>query len=138
MLEPKKVKFRKPHRPRVPTKATRCLSVSFGEYGLKSVSSGWITNRSIEAARRVMVRYIRKGGKIWIRVFPDRIITAKPNIVPMGKGKGTIDRYVADVKRGQVLFEISGVSRDKAIEALTKAGHKVKVRTKVVSRMSIV
>lgn len=136
MLLPKKVKHRKWHKPRRRNEgiATRINAVSFGSFGLKAETHTWITSRQIEAARRVMTRYVRRGGKIWIRIFPDRPMTKKGNELPMGGGKGAPDRYVATVKPGTVLFEMDGVTAEKAKEALTLASHKLSCKAKVVSR----
>ncbi len=136
MLLPKKVKHRKWHKPRRRNQgvATRINSVSFGSFGLKAETHTWITSRQIEAARRVMTRYVRRGGKIWIRIFPDRPMTKKGNELPMGGGKGAPDCYVATVKPGTVLFEMDGITPENAKEALTLASHKLSCKAKVVSR----
>ncbi len=114
--------------------ATRANSVAFGEYGIKSLDHGWISSRQIEAARRVLTRYVRKGGKIWIRVFPDKPITKKGNETPMGGGKGSPDHYIAVIKPGTVMFEIGGIPGDQAKEAMRMAGFKIGVRTKFVKK----
>jgi large subunit ribosomal protein L16 len=135
MLAPKKVKHRKWFRgDKIRGKATRNNRVSFGEYGLKSLKAGWLTARQIEAARRVITRYIQKGGKLWIRVFPVKPITTKGSETPMGKGKGTVEYYVAEIKPGTVIFEIGGVKYEAAKEALEKSGYKLPVKTKVVTK----
>ncbi|OGH77772.1 MAG: 50S ribosomal protein L16 [Candidatus Magasanikbacteria bacterium RIFOXYC2_FULL_40_16] len=136
MLLPKKVKHRKWHKPRRNNKgvATRANTVAFGSFGLKSMDNAWVTSRQIESARRVLTRYVRRGGKIWIRIFPDRPVTTKGNEMPMGKGKGTPDHYVCTVKPGTVMFEMAGVSDDKAVEALVLAGHKLPLKAKVVKK----
>lgn len=136
MLLPKKVKHRKWHKPRHRNEgiATRLSTVAFGSYGLKSITHGWITSRQIEAARRVLTRYVKRGGKIWIRIFPDRPVTKKGNEVPMGGGKGSPDHYVCTIKPGSVLFEMEGIPEDKAAEALISAGHKLPVKAKFVKR----
>ena len=136
MLIPKKVKHRKWHKPRRNNKgvATRMTTVAFGSFGLKSMENGWITSRQIEAARRVMTRYVRRGGKIWIRIFPDRPVTKKGSEVPMGGGKGTPDHYVCTVKPGNVMFEMGGVPDDKAVEALNFASYKLPVKSKAIKR----
>ncbi len=114
--------------------ATRGFQVSFGSYGLQSIDNKWISSRQIEAARRAMTRYIQRGGKIWIRIFPHRPITAKGSEIPMGKGKGAVDHYVQEVKPGTMLFEIDGVTEQQAREAMRLASHKLPVRTKFVKR----
>ena len=134
MLIPKKVKFRKQQRGSMKGKAVRGNTVAFGEYGLKSLGLGWVTARQIEAGRRAMVRFIKREGKIWIRVFPHQSVTAKPNEVRMGSGKGAVSHYVATVKPGTVMFEISGVPEVAAREAMKLAGYKLPVKTKFVSR----
>ena len=134
MLMPKKVKFRKQQRGRMTGKAWRGSSLSFGEYGLKSLSCGWVTNRQIEAARIAMTRFIKRGGKVWIRVFPDKPITKKPPETRMGKGKGAPEAWVAVVRPGKVLFEMEGVSLETATEAMRLAAMKLSVPTKFVAR----
>lgn len=136
MLLPKKVQHRKWHkgRRRGVGVATRANSVSFGEFGLKSESHGWITSRQIESARRVLTRYVRRGGKIWIRVFPDKPVTKKGNETPMGNGKGAPDHFVAVVKPGTVVFEMGGVTKESALEAIELAGHKFGIKTKFVEK----
>lgn len=134
MLLPKKVKHRKWHkgRRRGVGSATRTATVAFGAYGLKSDGYAWITSRQIEAARRVMTRYVKRGGKIWLRLFPDRPVTKKGEEMGMGKGKGTVDHYVVVVKPGMVLFEMDGLAEDVARKAMTLAGHKMPVATRFV------
>ncbi len=132
MLMPKRVKYRKLHRGRMKGKAIRGSKVSFGEYGLKVLAPGWITARQIEAARVAMTRHIKRGGKVWIRIFPDKPITQKPAETRMGKGKGSPEYWVAVVKPGRVLFELSGVPEDIAKEALRLASHKLPLPTKFV------
>ncbi|MBI4050428.1 MAG: 50S ribosomal protein L16 [Candidatus Doudnabacteria bacterium] len=134
MLIPKKLKHRKHHRGHTKGKATAGNYLSFGSYGLRALSNAWVTSRQIEAARRAMTRYVQRGGKIWIRIFPDKPITAKGNEIPMGGGKGAVDHFVAVVKRGRVLFEIDGVSEDAAKEAMRLASHKLPLKTKFESR----
>ncbi|MBV9404924.1 MAG: 50S ribosomal protein L16 [Acidobacteriaceae bacterium] len=134
MLMPKKVKFRKQQRGRMTGKAWRGSSLSFGEFGLKALSCGWVTNRQIEAARIAMTRFIKRGGKVWIRVFPDKPITKKPPETRMGKGKGAPEAWVAVVKPGKVLFEMEGVSLETASEAMRLAAMKLSVPTKFVAR----
>jgi len=115
-------------------KATRGSTVAFGDFGLKSLGLGWVTARQVEAGRRAMVRFIKREGKIWIRVFPHQALTAKPNEVRMGSGKGAVSHYVATVKPGTVIYEISGVNETSAREAMKLAGYKLPVKTKFVSR----
>jgi large subunit ribosomal protein L16 len=134
MLMPKKVKFRKQQRGRMTGKAWRGSTLSFGEFGLKALSCGWVTNRQIEAARIAMTRFIKRGGKVWIRVFPDKPITKKPPETRMGKGKGAPEAWVAVVKPGKVLFEMEGVSLETATEAMRLAARKISVPTKFVAR----
>ncbi|MFH1745367.1 MAG: 50S ribosomal protein L16 [bacterium] len=134
MLEPKKRKYRKAHRPKKGGKATRTTSISFGSFGLKSLSAHWVTSRQIEAARRVMTRYVKRGGKIWIRIFPHNPITKKGGEMPMGKGKGTVDHYVFNVKPGTVMFEMGGVSREMAKEAMELAAYKLPVKCKFITK----
>lgn len=136
MLLPKKVKHRKWHKPRRNNKgvASRTNTVAFGSYGLKALEHGWVTSRQIEAARRVLTTYVKRGGKIWIRIFPDRPVTKKGSEVPMGGGKGTPDHYVCTVKPGIVMFEMGGVPDDKAVEALNLASYKMPVKSKAVKR----
>lgn len=135
MLAPKKEKHRKWQRgDQIKGKAGRMNQVAFGEYGLKSLQAGWISARQIESARRAIVGHVERGGDIFIRIFPDKPITAKGSEMPMGKGKGAVDHYVAVVKPGTVLFEMKGISREMAQKALKLAGHKLSVKTKFVSR----
>lgn len=134
MLMPKKQKFRKHHVSKNIGKASRAVSVSFGSYGLKSLEPSWVSSRQIESARKVITKYTRKGGKSWIRIFPDQGVTAKGGEIPMGKGKGDVDRYVAIVKPGMIMFEIEIASREQAYEALKLASYKLPVKCKVVER----
>ena len=134
MLQPKRTKFRKQMKGRNRGLAHRGSKVSFGEFGLKANARGRITARQIEAARRAMTRHIKRGGKIWIRVFPDKPITGKPLEVRMGKGKGSVEYWVAQIKPGKVLFEMSGVPDDLAIEAFNLASAKLPVATTIVKR----
>ncbi len=128
---PKKVKHRKIHRGgAIRGVATKGNTISFGSFGLKAMTSGLISARQIEAARRAMTRYIKRGGKIWIRIFPDKPMTKKGDETPMGKGKGSVDHFVAKTKQGRVLFEMDGVSEDLAREAMRLASHKLNVKTK--------
>lgn len=137
MLLPKKVKHRKWHKGRRRNLgvATRATKLSFGDYGLKSETHGWVTSRQIEAARKVLTRYVRRGGKIWIRVFPDKPVTKKGNEVPMGGGKGAPDHYVAVIKPGTVMFEMVGVTLDEAKEAMAMAGYKFGVQTRFIKKL---
>jgi large subunit ribosomal protein L16 len=134
MLMPKKVKFRKQQRGRMTGKAWRGSTLSFGDFGLKALECGWVTNRQIEAARIAMTRFIKRGGKVWIRVFPDKPITKKPPETRMGKGKGAPEAWVAVIKPGKVLFEMEGVSMETASEAMRLAAMKLSVPTKFVAR----
>ncbi len=136
MLIPKKVKHRKwqKGRGRFRGVATRNTSIAFGQFGLKATTDGWISSRQIEAARRVLTRYVRRGGKIWIRVFPDRPVTKKGNEVPMGGGKGSPDHYVAVIKPGTILFEMGGITHESAKIAMDLAGYKIGVRTKFIEK----
>ena len=129
MLQPKRTKFRKQHKGRNTGVAVRGSSVSFGEYGLKSVSRGRLTARQIESARRTITRHIKRGGKIWIRIFPDKPITKKPLEVRMGKGKGSVEYWVAQIRPGMMLYEIQGVSEELAREAFTLAAAKLPLKT---------
>src|SRR5271165_3537385 len=138
MLMPKKVKYRKQQRGRMTGKAWRGSSISFGEYGLKAMSCGWVTDRQIEAARIAMTRFIKRGGKVWIRLFPDKPITKKPAETRMGKGKGAPEQWVAVIRPGKVLFEMEGVTRDVAMAAMRLAAHKLPMRTKFVTRDEMV
>jgi large subunit ribosomal protein L16 len=134
MLMPKKVKYRKQQRGRMAGKAWRGSQLSFGDFGLKALGCGWVTNRQIEAARIAMTRFIKRGGKVWIRVFPDKPITKKPPETRMGKGKGAPEGWVAVVKPGKVLFEMEGVTVETATEAMRLAAMKLSVPTKFVMR----
>jgi len=135
MLAPKKVKHRKWRRgDQIKGNATRMNTVAFGDYGLKSLDASWVTARQIESARRAIVGYIERGGEIFIRLFPDKPITAKGSEMPMGKGKGAVDHYVAIVKPGTVMFEMKGVSQESARKALQLAAYKLPVKSKFVSK----
>ena len=134
MLLPKKTKFRKAFKGRNPGKATRCNYIAFGDYGLQAAECGWVSARQIEAARVAMTRYVKRGGKIWIRVFPHKSITKKPAETRMGKGKGAPEGWVAVVKPGSVLYEMEGVTREVAKEAFRLASHKLAISTKFLSR----
>ena len=138
MLMPKKVKYRKQQRGRMTGKAWRGSSIEFGEYGLKCMECGWITSRQIEAARIAMTRFIKRGGKVWIRLFPDKPITKKPAETRMGKGKGAPDAWVAVIRPGKILFEMEGVPVDIAREAMRLASHKISLRTRFITREQVV
>jgi large subunit ribosomal protein L16 len=134
MLAPKRIRHRKTQRGRLKRKATRGNKVSFGQYGLKALEPSWITNRQIEAARVAITRHVKRGGKVWIRIFPDKPLTEKPAETRMGKGKGSPEHWVAVVKPGRILFEIEGVSADIAKEAMRLAAHKLPIKTRFVTR----
>jgi large subunit ribosomal protein L16 len=134
MLIPKRVKYRKQQRGRRAGIATRGGTLAFGEYGLKALEAAWITNRQIEAARRAMTRYVKRGGKVWIRIFPDKPITSKPAETRMGKGKGAPEGWVAVVKPGRVLYEMEGIPEAEAKEAMRLAAMKLPIATRFVSR----
>ena len=134
MLMPKKVKYRKQQRGRRKGKAWRGSSIAFGQYGLKAIECGWLTDKQIEAARVAVTRFIKRGGKIWVRVFPDKPITKKPAETRMGKGKGPPEGWVAVIKPGRVLYEMEGVTPEEAREALRLASHKIGIRTMFVRR----
>lgn len=134
MLLPKRVKHRKQHRGRRKGMAIRGTEISFGEFGLQALEPAWITNRQIEAARVAMTRSIKRGGKVWIKIFPDKPITAHPAETRMGKGKGSPEKWVAVVKPGRIMFEIAGVSEEKAKEAMRLAAHKLPIKTHFVKR----
>ena len=135
MLMPKKIKRRKVHRGRRRGQATRGAVVKFGEFGLQAVECGWITNRQIEAARVAMTRHAKRGGKVWIRIFPDKPVTKKPAETSMGKGKGAPEEWVAVVRPGRILYEMEGVSEELAREAMRLAASKLPIRTRVTRRL---
>ncbi len=137
MLMPKRVKYRKQMRGRMKGRATRGADIHFGELGLQSLEPGWVSARQIESARRAIVRAVRRRGKVWIRIFPDKPVTQKPAETRMGKGKGNVEYWVAVVKPGRVLFEIAGLPDDIAREALTRASYKLSVKTRIISRQDI-
>jgi len=137
MLMPKRVKHRKVMRGRRKGNSKGGTAVTFGEYGLKSLERGWITNRQIEAARVAMTRKMKRGGKVWIKVFPDKPVTKKPAKTRMGKGKGNPEGWVAVVKPGRIMFEVSGVSEELAREAMRVAGHKLPLKTRFVQREGV-
>lgn len=134
MLQPKKVKYRKQQRGTMKGIAIRGSELAFGDYGLKALEHAWITNRQIEAARRAMTRHVKRGGKIWIRIFPDKSFTAKPAETRMGKGKGSPEGWVAVVKPGRILYEMEGVPEEEAREAMRLAAHKLPIATKFITR----
>jgi len=134
MLEPKKVKHRKVQKGRRAGMAMRGSSLAFGDYGLKAADRGWLTAREIEAARIALTRFLKRGGKVWIRIFPDKPITKKPAEVRMGKGKGALESWVAVIKPGRILFEMEGVQSDSAREAFRLASHKISIPTFFVKR----
>lgn len=134
MLMPKKVKYRKKQKGRMRGKATSGNTVDFGQFGLKALEPGWITDRQIEAARIAMTRYTKRGGKIWIRIFPDKPVTKKPAETRMGKGKGAPEGWVAVIRPGRILYEMEGVPEDVAREAMRLASHKLPIRTRFVAR----
>ena len=134
MLMPKKTKHRKSHKGKRGGKATRLTEVNFGSFGLKAVEAHWITARQIEAARRVITKYTKKGGNMWIRIFPDKPVTQKGGEIPMGKGKGAVDHYVVVVKPGAIMFEVEGIDEKIAQEALILAAHKLPIKCKFVKK----
>ncbi|MCD6412482.1 50S ribosomal protein L16 [bacterium] len=139
MLQPRKVKHRKHQkgRKRERKKETRGVSLAFGSYGLQALENVWLTSNQIEAARKVLVRHLRKGGKLWIRVFPDKPITKKPSEVKMGGGKGDVVGYVAPVRPGRIIFEIDGIKKEDAFEALREASSKLPLKTRIVEKTQI-
>jgi len=134
MLMPKRTKYRKQHRGRMRGKAGRGNTVSFGEFGLQATEPCWMSSRQIEAARRAITRRLRRGGKLWIRVFPDKPVTARAAETRMGKGKGAVEYWVAVIKPGRVIFELAGVEEEDAREAMRLASHKLPIRTRFISR----
>ncbi len=134
MLVPKRVKYRKQQRGRMTGLATRGEDIQFGEYALQALEPAWITQRQIEAARRAIVRFIKRKGRLWIRIFPDKPVTAKPAETRMGSGKGSVDHYVCVVKPGRIMFEMSGIDEAEAKEALRLAGYKMPIKTKFLKR----
>ena len=134
MLQPKRVKYRKQQRGRMKGVALRGSSLAFGQFGLKAMEPAWVTNRQLEAGRVALTRAVKRGGKIWIRVFPDKPVTKKPAETRMGSGKGAPDHWVAVVRPGRILFEMAGVAHDDAVEAMRLASHKLPVATRVVTR----
>jgi large subunit ribosomal protein L16 len=134
MLMPKRAKWRKQSRGRMKGLDRRGAEISFGEFGLQALEPGWVTARQIEAARRTLVRFMKRRGKVWIRIFPDKPVTQKPAETRMGKGKGAVDHYVAVVRPGRVLFELSGLPEDNAREAFRLASHKLAIKTRFIER----
>ena len=134
MLQPKRTKYRKQMRGRMKGKASRGTQVQFGDYGLQALEPAWVTARQIEAGRRAIVRHVRRRGKYWIRIFPDKPVTAKPAETRMGKGKGPVDHWVAVVRPGRILFELGGVPEDAAREAMRLASHKLPLKCQFVKR----
>ena len=137
MLQPKRVKFRKVHRGRRKGRAMAGNNLNFGDYGLQAMEAAWVTSRQIEAARRVITRYLRKGGNMWIRIFPDKPVTKKPAETRMGGGKGAPDHWVAVVRRGRILFEIAGIRPEAAQEAVKLAGNKLPIPTRFIMKEAI-
>ena len=137
MLSPKRTKFRKQHRGRLNGKATRGNKIAFGDFALQALEPCWLTSRQIESGRRVLTRYVRRGGKLWIRVFPDKVITHKPAEVRMGKGKGNPEYWAAVVEPGRIIFEIDGVTPEVAKEAMGLAAQKLPIKTKFVTRRDL-
>ena len=137
MLMPKRVKYRRVHRGRMKGKALRGNTLTYGEFGLQALEPAWVTSNQIEAARRAMTRYIKRGGNVWIKIFPDKPVTEKPAETRMGSGKGSPEYWVAVVKPGRVLFEMGGVSEEDAKEAMRLAAHKLSIKTKFIKREDI-
>jgi len=138
MLTPKRVKRRKVQRGRMAGKATRGTTITYGQYGMQAMDPAWITSNQIEAARIAITRYSKRGGKVWIKIFPDKPVTSKPAETRMGSGKGSPDYWVAVVKPGRVLFEIAGVTEEVAREAIRRAGHKLPCKTKFIKREEVI
>ena len=138
MLQPKRVKYRKMHRGRMRGKASTGNTIAFGEFGIQAMEPAWITARQIEAARRAITHHLKRGGKVWIRIFPDHAVTAKPAETRMGSGKGAPDHWIAVVKPGRVMFEVAGVRQDLAEEALRLAAHKLPIAAKVIIRQETI
>lgn len=137
MLSPKRTKFRKPHRGRLRGKATRGNTIVFGDFGLQALEPCWITSRQIEAGRRVLTRYVRRGGKLWIRIFPDKAVTVRPAGSRMGSGKGAPDYWVAVVHPGKILYELNGVGEKIARQAMKIAAYKMPIKTKFITKSAI-
>ena len=138
MLMPKRVKYRKQHRGRMKGRDSLGVDISFGDYGLQALEPHWITARQIEAARRAIVRHMRRRGKYWVRIFPDKPITSKPAETRMGKGKGDVDQWVAVVRPGRVMFEVSGVNDTVARDALKLASNKLPIKTQIIARQDLI
>ena len=136
-MMPKRVKYRKQQRGRLKGKASRGNTLEFGDYGLQALEPCWLTARQIEAARRAIVRHVKRGGKLWIRVFPDKPVTRKPAETRMGSGKGNVDHWVAVVKPGRIIFELAGVKEEAAQEAMRLAAHKLPIKTQFVKRIEL-
>jgi large subunit ribosomal protein L16 len=134
LMMPRRVKYRKQHRGRMKGRALRGATIAFGDFGLQALEPCWMTSRQIEAARRAIVRHVKRRGKLWIRVFPDKPVTKRPAETRMGKGKGSLDHWVAVVKPGRIIFEIAGVSEEAAREAMRLASHKLPIKTRFVKR----
>ncbi|TSC91586.1 MAG: 50S ribosomal protein L16 [Parcubacteria group bacterium Licking1014_17] len=134
MLQPKRIKHRKVHRPKIKAVATRGYYVSFGSYGLKAMASGWLTGNQLESARRTISRCIQRGGKLWIRVFPNNPRTQKGAETPMGGGSGSLSHFITPIEAGRIIFELDGVEKEAAYKALRLAGHKLPISTKIVER----
>lgn len=134
MLVPKRAKFRKQHRGTIKGNAQSGTKISFGEFGLSSLGSGWVTSRQIEAARRAITHYTQRGGRVWIRIFPDKPITKKPAETRMGSGKGDVHEYVAVVRPGRMLFEMGGIPKEVAFSALRLAAHKLPIKTRITGK----
>jgi len=134
ILYPKKVKHRKMHKGRSKGIESKASQIAFGSFGLKSMGTKWITSRQIEASRRAIIRYLKKGGKLWIRIFPDKPVTEKGTEVPMGGGKGAVDHYVFPIREGRIIFELDGITEQQAREAFEKAAAKLPIRTKFVKK----
>lgn len=134
MLSPKKIKFRKQHRGKMRGKASQGNTIAFGDYALQAIESTWLTSRQIEATRRTITRYVKRGGKLWIRIFPDKPVTARPAETRMGSGKGAPEYWVAVVKPGHILFEITGVTEKTAQQAMKLASYKLPIKTKFISK----
>lgn len=134
MLLPRKLKHRKAFRGKMAGLSARGFSIEFGNYGLKALQCGWITSRQIEAARRAMTRYIKREGQVWIRIFPDKPVTATPAETGMGGGKGSLDHFVAVVKPGRIIFEMAGIPKNVASEAMRLAAHKLPIKTKIIEK----
>ncbi|OHA64009.1 MAG: 50S ribosomal protein L16 [Candidatus Wildermuthbacteria bacterium RIFCSPHIGHO2_01_FULL_48_25] len=135
MLTPRRVKFRKWHRGRTKGVDNRANQLAFGSYGLKAMDTKWVTARQIEAARRSIIRFLRKGGKVWLRVFPDKPVTSKGPETPMGGGKGAVSHYVFPMRPGRIIFEVEGIPEEQALDALGQAGSKLPIKTKIVKRV---